>query len=238
MIRVRRSGERGVTEIGWLDSRHTFSFGDYRDPDHVHFRSLRVINEDRVAPRSGFPTHPHADMEIVTYVVSGALQHKDSMGNGSAITPGEVQRMTAGTGIAHSEMNSSRTDPVHLLQIWILPDRRGLTPGYEQKRFPDEERRGRLRLVAARDGRDGAVTIHQDASLFAATLPAGARVEHPIAKGRGAWLQLIRGELDLTTDGAAKATRLVAGDGAAIEDVSRIELAATAEAELLLFDLA
>jgi redox-sensitive bicupin YhaK (pirin superfamily) len=238
MIRVRRSGERGVTEIGWLDSRHTFSFGDYRDPDHVHFRSLRVINEDRVAPRSGFPTHPHADMEIVTYVVSGALQHKDSMGNGSAITPGEVQRMTAGTGIAHSEMNSSRTDPVHLLQIWILPDRRGLTPGYEQKRFPDEERRGRLRLVAARDGRDGAVTIHQDASLFAATLPAGARVEHPLAKGRGAWLQLIKGELDLTTDGAAKATRLSAGDGAAIEDVSRIAIAATAETELLLFDLA
>jgi redox-sensitive bicupin YhaK (pirin superfamily) len=242
MIRVRRSGERGVTEIGWLDSRHTFSFGDYRDPGHVHFRSLRVINEDRVAPRSGFPTHPHADMEIVTYVVSGALQHRDSMGNGSAITPGEVQRMTAGTGIAHSEMNSSRTDPVHLLQIWILPERRGLTPGYEQKRFPDEERRGRLRLVAARDGRDGAVTIHQDASLFAATLPAGARVEHPLAKGRGAWLQLIRGELDLTTDGApgvvTRATRLSAGDGAAIEDVSHLSIQASSEAELLLFDLA
>jgi redox-sensitive bicupin YhaK (pirin superfamily) len=242
MIRVRRSGERGVTEIGWLDSRHTFSFGDYRDPGHVHFRSLRVINEDRVAPRSGFPTHPHADMEIVTYVVSGALQHRDSMGNGSMITPGEVQRMTAGTGIAHSEMNSSRTDPVHLLQIWILPERRGLTPGYEQKRFPDEERRGRLRLVAARDGRDGAVTIHQDASLFAATLPAGARVEHPLAKRRGAWLQLIRGELELTTDGApgvvTRATRLSAGDGAAIEDVSNLSIQASAEAELLLFDLA
>jgi redox-sensitive bicupin YhaK (pirin superfamily) len=237
MVRVRRSGERGVTEIGWLDSRHTFSFGDYRDPDHVHFRSLRVINEDRVAPRSGFPTHPHADMEIVTYVVSGALQHQDSMGNGSTITPGEVQRMTAGTGIRHSEMNSSKTEAVHLLQIWIFPEQRGLEPGYEQKRFPDAERNGRLRLVAARDGRDGAVTIHQDAAIWAATLPAGARVEHALAKGRGAWLQLIRGELDVTTDGG-KATRLAAGDGAAIEDVSKIAIAASAEAELLLFDLA
>ena len=237
MVRVRRSGERGVTEIGWLDSRHTFSFGDYRDPDHVHFRSLRVINEDRVAPRSGFPTHPHADMEIVTYVVSGALQHQDSMGNGSTITPGEVQRMTAGTGIRHSEMNSAKTEAVHLLQIWIFPEQRGLEPGYEQKRFPDAERNGRLRLVAARDGRDGAVTIHQDAAIWAATLPAGARVEHVLAPKRGAWLQLIRGELDVTTDGS-KATRLAAGDGAAIEDASKIAIAASAEAELLLFDLA
>src|SRR5262249_40122257 len=176
MVRVRRSAERGTTEIGWLDSKHTFSFGDYRDPAHVHFRTLRVINEDKVAPRSGFPTHPHADMEIVTYVVSGALQHRDSMGNGSTITPGEVQRMGAGTGIQHSEMNSSKSEPVHLLQIWIFPDRRGLEPGYEQKRFPDAERRGRLRLVAASDGRDGAVTIHQDAAIWAATLPAGTRV--------------------------------------------------------------
>src|SRR5262249_10435180 len=238
MVRVRRSCERGVTEIGWLDSRHTLSFGDYRDPDPVHFRTLRVINEDRVAPRSGFPTHPHADMEIVTYVVSGALQHRDSMGNGSTITPGEVQRMSAGTGIQHSEMNSSKGEPVHLLQIWIFPDRQGLAPGYEQKRFPDAERRGRLRLVAAPDGRDGAVTIHQDAALLAATLPAGARVEHALAKGRGAWLQLIRGEGAVATDGEAKATRLAAGDGAAIEDVTKIAIAADAEAELLLFDLA
>jgi redox-sensitive bicupin YhaK (pirin superfamily) len=236
---VRRSGERGVTEIGWLDSRHTFSFGEYRDPGHVRFRSLRVINEDRVAPRSGFPTHPHADMEIVTYVVSGALHHQDSMGNGSTITPGEVQRMSAGTGIEHSEVNSSSTEPVHLLQIWIFPERRGLAPGYEQKRFPDAERRGRLRLVAARDGRDGAVTIHQDAAIWAATLPAGARVEHALARGRGAWLQLIRGELDVTTDGGATAaTRLAAGDGAAIEDASNLAIQAAAEAELLLFDLA
>ncbi len=239
MVRVRRSGERGVTEIGWLDSRHTFSFGEYRDPGHVRFRSLRVINEDRVAPRSGFPTHPHADMEIVTYVVSGALHHQDSMGNGSTITPGEVQRMSAGTGIEHSEVNSSSTEPVHLLQIWIFPERRGLAPGYEQKRFPDAERRGRLRLVAARDGRDGAVTIHQDAAIWAATLPAGARVEHALARGRGAWLQLIRGELDVTTDGGATAaTRLAAGDGAAIEDASNLAIQAAAEAELLLFDLA
>ena len=239
MVRVRRSGERGVTEIGWLDSRHTFSFGEYRDPGHVRFRSLRVINEDRVAPRSGFPTHPHADMEIVTYVVSGALHHQDSMGNGSTITPGEVQRMSAGTGIEHSEVNSSSTEPVHLLQIWIFPERRGLVPGYEQKRFPDAERRGRLRLVAARDGRDGAVTIHQDAAIWAATLPAGARVEHALARGRGAWLQLIRGELDVTTDGGATAaTRLAAGDGAAIEDASNLAIQAAAEAELLLFDLA
>ena len=239
MVRVRRSGERGVTEIGWLDSRHTFSFGEYRDPGHVRFRSLRVINEDRVAPRSGFPTHPHADMEIVTYVVSGALHHQDSMGNGSTITPGEVQRMSAGTGIEHSEVNSSSTEPVHLLQIWIFPERRGLAPGYEQKRFFDAERRGRLRLVAARDGRDGAVTIHQDAAIWAATLPAGARVEHALARGRGAWLQLIRGELDVTTDGGATAaTRLAAGDGAAIEDASNLAIQAAAEAELLLFDLA
>ena len=239
MVRVRRSGERGVTEIGWLDSRHTFSFGEYRDPGHVRFRSLRVINEDRVAPRSGFPTHPHADMEIVTYVVSGALHHQDSMGNGSTITPGEVERMSAGTGIEHSEVNSSSTEPVHLLQIWIFPERRGLAPGYEQKRFPDAERRGRLRLVAARDGRDGAVTIHQDAAIWAATLPAGARVEHALARGRGAWLQLIRGELDVTTDGGATAaTRLAAGDGAAIEDASNLAIQAAAEAELLLFDLA
>jgi len=238
MVRVRRSGERGVTEIGWLDSRHTFSFGEYRDPGHVRFRSLRVINEDRVAPRSGFPTHPHADMEIVTYVVSGALHHQDSMGNGSTITPGEVQRMSAGTGIEHSEVNSSSTEPVHLLQIWIFPERRGLAPGYEQKRFPDAERRGRLRLVAARDGRDGAVTIHQDAAIWAATLPAGARVEHALARGRGAWLQLIRGELDVTTDGGATAaTRLAAGDGAAIEDASNLAIQAAAEVELLLFDL-
>jgi len=239
MVRVRRSGERGVTEIGWLDSRHTFSFGEYRDPGHVRFRSLRVINEDRVAPRSGFPTHPHADMEIVTYVVSGALHHQDSMGNGSTITPGEVQRMSAGTGIEHSEVNSSSTEPVHLLQIWIFPERRGLAPGYEQKRFPDAERRGRLRLVAARDGRDGAVTIHQDAAIWAATLPAGARVEHALARGRGAWLQLIRGELDVTTDGGATAaTRLTAKDRTAIEDASNLAIQAAAEAELLLFDLA
>jgi redox-sensitive bicupin YhaK (pirin superfamily) len=173
----------------------------------------------------------------VTYVVSGALQHQDSMGNGSTITPGEVQRMSAGTGIRHSEMNSSKTEPVHLLQIWIFPEQRGLAPGYEQKRFPDAERNGRLRLVAARDGRDGAVTIHQDAAIWAATLPAGARVEHALAPKRGAWLQLIRGELEVTTDGG-KATRLAAGDGAAIEDASKIAIAASAEAELLLFDLA
>jgi redox-sensitive bicupin YhaK (pirin superfamily) len=244
MMRVRHGRDRGATEIGWLDSRHTFSFGDYYDPGNMHFRALRVINEDRVAPRGGFPTHPHRDMEIITYVVAGGLQHQDSMGNGSLIQPGEVQRMSAGTGIQHSEVNPSKTDPVHLLQIWIMPDQRGLTPSYEQKHFGADDRRNRLRIVAADDGRDGAVTIHQDARLYASLLDPGARVTHELAAGRHAWLQLVRGEVEV--DGV----KLEAGDGAAIdaqsdatgnatgEAATPIVIAARADAELLLFDLA
>src|SRR5262245_35646161 len=239
MMRVRRGGERGATELGWLDSRHTFSFGDYYDPANMGFRSLRVINEDRVAPRGGFPTHPHRDMEILTYVISGGLQHRDSMGNGSIIRPGEIQRMSAGTGIHHSEVNPSKSDPVHFLQIWIVPDRRGLTPGYEQKSFGDEQRRGRLLLVAAPErngGRDGAVAIHQDASLYASFLDAGATVSHELAPGRHAWLQVVKGGL------AVGGQELEAGDGAAIEAEpsgaqTPITIAARQEAELLLFDL-
>lgn len=236
MMRVRRGRERGATELGWLDSRHTFSFGDYYDPESMGFRSLRVINEDRVAPRGGFPTHPHRDMEILTYVISGGLQHRDSMGNGSLIRPGEVQRMSAGTGVQHSEMNPSKSDPVHFLQIWILPDRRGLAPGYEQKLFGADERRGRLLRVASHDGRDGALTIHQDASLYASLLDQGTSASHELAPGRHGWIQVVKGVLD------AGGERLEAGDGAAIEPEgsgpTKIEIAARADAELLLFDLA
>jgi redox-sensitive bicupin YhaK (pirin superfamily) len=231
MISIRHGRDRGATEIGWLDSRHTFSFADYYDPEHMHFRALRVINEDRVAPRGGFPTHPHRDMEIITYVISGGLQHQDSMGNGSLIKPGEVQRMSAGTGIHHSEANPSKTEPVHFLQIWIVPDQRNLAPGYEQKSFGDAERKNRLRLVAASDGRDGAVTIHQDADLYASLLAAGTKVTHALAPDRHAWIQVVRGELDV--DGV----QLAAGDGAAIEAQPAIAIAARADAELLLFDL-
>ena len=232
MMTLRPSDARGRTEIGWLDSRHTFSFGDYDDPDHVSFRSLRVVNEDWVEPGTGFGTHPHRDMEIITYVVDGALQHRDSLGTGSVIRPGEVQRMTAGTGILHSEYNPSATEPVHLVQIWILPERRGLTPGYEQRAFPGAERRDRLRLVASRDGRDGAVTLHQDVDLFAGLLSAGARVVHGLRPGRGAWVQVLRG--GVTVNGRP----LRAGDGAAIEDEPAVELTAGELAEVLLFDLA
>jgi redox-sensitive bicupin YhaK (pirin superfamily) len=232
MVSVRLSAERGRSELGWLSSRHTFSFADYRDPRHMGFRSLRVINEDRVQPGAGFPTHGHHDMEIVTYVVEGALEHEDSMGNGSVIRPGEVQRMTAGTGVTHSEYNPSRTEPVHFLQIWILPERQGLAPGYEQRAFPAAELQGRLRVVASRDGRDGAVTVHQDARLFAARLAPGEEIVHALAPGRHAWVQVVRGELAL--DGTA----LAAGDGAAVSDTARLALSARASSELLLFDLA
>jgi redox-sensitive bicupin YhaK (pirin superfamily) len=232
MVSVRPSAERGRSELGWLSSRHTFSFADYRDPRHMGFRSLRVINEDRVQPGAGFPTHGHHDMEIVTYVVEGALEHEDSMGNGSVIRPGEVQRMTAGTGVTHSEYNPSRTEPVHFLQIWILPERQGLAPGYEQRAFPAAELQGRLRVVASRDGRDGAVTVHQDARLFAARLAPGEEIVHALAPGRHAWVQVVRGELAL--DGTA----LAAGDGAAVSDTARLALSARASSELLLFDLA
>src|SRR5919206_3542495 len=211
MITIRRAGERGHADHGWLDTWHTFSFADYYDPAHMGFRALRVINEDRVQPGQGFGTHGHREMEIVTYVLEGELGHRDSIGHGSTIRPGEVQRMTAGTGVLHSEMNASRDQPVHFLQIWILPDRAGHAPSYEQKAFPEGERRGKLRLVAAPDGSDGSVRIHQDARLYLGLLGPGERASHPLAPGRAAWVQVARGEA--TVNGQA----LRAGDGAAIE---------------------
>ena len=232
MITVRRSGDRGHFDHGWLDTRHTFSFADYRDPAHMGFRALRVINEDRVQPGQGFGAHPHRDMEIVSYVVSGALAHEDSMGNGSTIRPGEVQRMSAGTGVVHGEFNQSRTEPVHFLQIWILPASLGLPPGYEQKRFADEEMRGHLRLVASPDGAGGSVTIHQDARLYAALLAPGRAVTHPLAQGRHAWVQVIRGEVE------ASGERLSAGDGAAVSGEPSLSLRGVQDAEVLVFDLA
>jgi redox-sensitive bicupin YhaK (pirin superfamily) len=231
MITLRRAHERGHANHGWLDTWHTFSFADYRDPRHMGYRTLRVINDDKVAPGRGFGTHPHADMEIVTYVLGGQLQHRDSMGTGSIIEPGEVQRMTAGTGVTHSEINPSRTEPLHLLQIWILPEERRLRPSYEQKRFTDEERRGRLRLVASRDGRDGSVTIHQDAAMYAGLFTAGERATHELAPGRGAWVHIARGEAEVNGN------QLSAGDAAAIEG-EPITIAGTRDAEVLLFDLA
>jgi redox-sensitive bicupin YhaK (pirin superfamily) len=232
MIAVRPAAERGHADHGWLDTRHTFSFASYHDPRHMGFRSLRVINEDRVKPGEGFGTHAHRDMEILTWVLEGALEHKDSMGNGSVIRPGDLQRMSAGTGVTHSEFNPSREEPVHFLQIWLLPRERGLPPGYEQKGFPEEERRGRLRLIAAGDGRDGAVTIHQDADLWTALLEPGESVRHALAPGRYAWLHVARGAVSLN------GSTLGAGDGAAVSDEAALEIAGAADAEVMLFDLA
>jgi len=231
MIIVRDRGRRGRTQVGWLDSRHTFSFGDYHDPNHMGYRALRVINDDRVIPGAGFGTHGHRDMEIISYVLSGALAHKDSLGTGSTIRPGEVQRMTAGSGITHSEYNASTAEPVHFLQIWIVPEALGLAPGYEQKSFAPEECRNRFRLVADRHGTDGAVTIHQDARLSVATLEAGARITEALPAGRYAWLQVARGVATLEGD------ELREGDGAAIRDEAAISLESATGAELLLFDL-
>jgi len=232
MITIRKSEERGHFNLGWLDTYHTFSFDQYYDPAHMHFRSLRVINEDRVAPGKGFPTHSHRDMEIITYILSGALEHRDSMGNGSVIRPGDVQRMSAGTGVAHSEFNPSESEPVHLLQIWIMPRARNLPSSYEQKFFSEEDRRGRLRLVASEDGREGSVTIQRDARLYAATLEAGSTIEHQLADQRYAWIQVARGNLNVNGQ------ELAQGDGAAVSDEQQLRIAAADEAELLLFDLA
>lgn len=232
MITIRKSEDRGHFDLGWLDTYHTFSFDQYYDPAHVHFRSLRVINEDRVQPARGFPTHSHRDMEIITYVLSGALEHRDSMGNGSVIRPGDVQRMTAGTGVSHSESNPSDIEPVHLLQIWILPETSHLPPGYEEKRFSNEERRDRLRLLAAKDGRAGSVTVHQDAELYATILDAGKTVVHTLAENRYAWLQVARGTIRLNE------MELKQGDGAAVRKESELRITAHDRAELLLFDLA
>jgi redox-sensitive bicupin YhaK (pirin superfamily) len=232
MITIRKAKDRGHFDFGWLDTYHTFAFGDYYDPEFMGFRSLRVINEDRVAPQTGFPTHGHRDMEIITYVLEGSLNHRDSMGNGSAIRPGEVQRMTAGSGVRHSEQNSSNTDAVHLLQIWILPNARNLKPGYEQKSFSDDEKRGRLRLVAANDGRDGSVTINQDAAIYATVLEPGREVKHELAAGRNAWIQVARGAV------AVNGHELNQGDGAAVTAESAITIAGREESEVLLFELA
>jgi len=234
MITLRPSNERGHANHGWLDTYHTFSFDSYHDPEHMGFRSLRVINEDWVAGGKGFPPHAHRDMEIVTYILEGALQHQDSMGNGSVIRPGEVQRMSAGTGVTHSEYNPSPTERLHLLQIWIRPESRNLEPSYEQKKFAAEGRRGRLQLLASREARDGSVTIHQDAALYAAALEPKETVRHQLEGGRHAWLQVARGAVTL------KGVALKAGDGAAASDESALEVAgAGSEAsEILLFDLA
>lgn len=232
MIVVRDRDSRGGTKIGWLDSQHTFSFGDYHDPTQMGFRSLRVINEDRIIPGAGFGTHGHRDMEIVTYVLSGALEHKDSLGTGSVIRPGDVQRMSAGTGITHSEFNHSKNDPVHFLQIWILPERSGLDPGYAQKQFAAEKRPAGFRLICDRFGSDGAIIVHQDIRVYAADLAAGERLTHEIPTGRYAWLQLARGTVDLNGDALRE------GDGAAIRDETAIDLYTGTGAEILLFDMA
>jgi redox-sensitive bicupin YhaK (pirin superfamily) len=231
-VTVRRAADRGRADFGWLDSRHSFSFGEYWDPRHMGFGPLRVINDDRVAGGGGFPTHPHRDMEIVSYVLDGALRHRDSLGNGSVIRPGDVQRMTAGTGVRHSEYNASATDPVHFLQIWILPEAAGLAPGYEQTRFEPEEKRGRLRLVASRDGRDGSVTVHRDVDLHATLLAAGETVAHELAAGRIAWVQIARGAAIVAGETLAE------GDGLAIDTAGRIEIEGVDDAEVLLFDMA
>jgi quercetin 2,3-dioxygenase len=232
MITIRSAQERGHAQHGWLDSYHTFSFGNYYDPKHMGFRSLRVINEDRVDPGEGFATHSHRDMEILTFVLDGAVSHKDSIGNIATIRPGEIQRMTAGTGISHSEYNPSNTEVAHFLQIWILPDRAGLTPSYEQVAFPLEERLGQLRLIASPDGRDGSVTVHQNVALYTAVLEAAQQVSYQVQPDRYGWLQITRGVILLNHQ------PLEAGDAVAIEPGQAITIQASQDAEILLFDMA
>jgi quercetin 2,3-dioxygenase len=232
MITVRPAAERGTANFGWLDSRHTFSFGHYYDPDHMGFGVLRVINEDRVAPGGGFDTHGHQDMEIISYVLDGALAHKDSIGTGSVIRPGDVQVMSAGTGIRHSEFNHSKTEPVHFLQIWVLPDRTGLAPRYDQKTFPSSEKRDRLRLVGSPDGRDGSIVIHQDADIYDALLSRGRAVTHALKAGRKSWIQVVGGAVEVNGKAA------VAGDGVAVEDEAVVSITSRADdTEVLVFDL-
>lgn len=232
MITLRPAEARGQAKLSWLDSRHSFSFGDYFDPQQMGFGPLRVINEDRVSPGGGFGTHPHRDMEIISYVLDGALEHKDSIGTGSVIRPGDVQRMTAGTGVQHSEFNPSQTAPVHFLQIWLLPSQKSLPPGYEQKSFAAAEKDGKLRLIVSPDGSDGSLTIHQDARIYAAVLSEGARVTYAVPDGRRAWVQVARGSLDLNGEWLRR------GDGAAIADVRDLAFTAHEEGtEFLLFDL-
>ena len=231
MIQLRKANERGHANHGWLDTYHTFSFSTYRDPQHMGFRSLRVMNEDFVEPGQGFGTHPHHDMEIVTYVLEGALEHKDSMGNGEVLRAGEFQRMSAGTGITHSEFNPSDSERVHLYQIWLLPDQKGIEPSYEQKRFPDEQRHNRLRLVASPDRQDGSLHIHQDARVYLSTLDAGNQLGHTLAPRRHAWLQVLRGQVNLNGHS------LDTGDGAAVSEEAHLEIVAKQPTEFMLFDL-
>lgn len=232
MITLRPANDRGSAHLDWLDSRHSFSFGQYHDADHMGFGPLRVINEDWIRPGAGFPTHGHRDMEIITYVIEGALTHEDSTGGGSTIRPGDVQRMSAGTGIRHSEFNASKTAPVHLLQIWIMPDKHGIAPGYGEKHFDFDATRGALRLIAAKDGRDGSLTIHQGADLYAARLDAGAALPHIPAPGRNIWIQVVAGTL--TVNGTAAST----GDGLALSNETEVRITASTNAEILLFDMA
>ena len=232
MITIRTANERGGADHGWLNTKHTFSFSDYYDPRHMGFRSLRVINEDRVEPGRGFGTHGHRDMEILSYVVSGGLGHRDSMGKSEVIRPHEWQRMTAGTGVRHSEMNASKTEPVHFLQIWIMPEAEGIRPGYEQKLFAPEEKSGRLRLVASRDGREGSLKIHQDVSVYNTLLKGGETVEHWLELGRHAWLQVVKGAVELNGN------KLNAGDGASVSEESALTISAVDDSEVILFDLA
>ncbi len=231
MIQVRKAHERGHADHGWLETYHTFSFSTYHDPNHMRFRSLRVMNEDFVAPGQGFGTHPHHDMEIVTYVLEGALEHKDSMGHGEVLRPGEFQRMSAGTGITHSEFNPSPTEPVHLYQIWLFPERKGIEPSYEQKRFPEEQRHNRLQLVASREGVDGSLLIHQDARIYLSSLDEGRAVSHELSPGRHAWLQVLRGDVSLN------GLELMTGDAAGVSGESTLEILANRPAEIMLFDL-
>ena len=232
MITVRPAHARGHADHGWLDSHHTFSFANYYDPAHMGFRSLRVINEDRVQPAQGFGTHPHRDMEILSYVLEGALQHRDSMGTGSIIRPGEVQRMSAGSGVTHSEFNASRSELVHFLQIWIVPEARGIQPGYEQRAFTREEKDGRLRLVASRDGRDGSVTIHADAAVYAGLFGEGQRAELPLEAGRHAWVHVARGRVRV------QGRELAAGDAVGLSQETGVRIEGVDGGEVLVFDLA
>lgn len=231
MITIRKSAERGRFDFGWLDTHHTFSFGDYVDRDHMGFRALRVINEDVVSPASGFPQHPHAEMEIITYIVAGALAHRDTSGGEGVIRRGDVQHMSAGTGIEHSEYNASAEESVHLLQIWMRPARRGVEPAYAQRTFPDMEKRGRLQLLVAPDGRDGSLSLNQDAFLYASILATGQAVQHTPSAGRHAWVQVISGTVEIN------GVQLNAGDGAAISDERQVTIIARSESEFLLFDL-
>jgi redox-sensitive bicupin YhaK (pirin superfamily) len=231
MIAIRRSRERGHANHGWLDSHHTFSFADYHDPKHMGFRNLRVLNDDRVDPAQGFGTHPHSNMEILSYVLDGALEHKDSMGTGSVIVPGDVQRMSAGTGVRHSEFNASKTEPVHFLQIWLLPAKMGIAPSYEQKKFDAEDKRGRLALIASQDGRDGSVTVHADASVYAGVFAEGEKAQLVVAAGRHVWAHVARGKCRINGNALAE------GDAIAISDEREVRVEGVLDAEVLVFDL-